>query len=193
MLIKRLDQQYEIREMSKEEFTPLFESHSKIIFDDEGEIFRFRMHLNEVEAAKARELQSRMGNPYYLRLGVFHHDQFVGWLFGFQESAETFYMCNSAILPEHRLKGLYTQLMKTTLDIVVSMGFQKVYSRHCLTNNAILIPKLKAGFVMTTFEASDMFGMLVHLTYYPKDIRRKVLDYRVGRIKRDQEIDNLFK
>lgn len=193
MLHKNLDNNYHIREMTKEEFNPLFEKYSEIIFDREGEIFRFRMHLNEAEAQKAKELQSRMGTPYYLRLGVFHHDDFIGWLFGFQESAETFYMCNSAILPEHRLKGLYTELMKTTLDIVVSMGFQKIYSRHSLTNNAILIPKLKAGFVMTTFEASDMFGMLVHLTYYPKDIRRKVLDYRVGQIKRDQEIDNLFK
>lgn len=193
MIKKSIDKDYQIKEMGQEEFSPLFEKYTKQIFDDEAEVFRFREHLNPSEAEKVKELKARLGNPYILRLGVFFNDSFVGWFYGYQESAETFYMCNSAVLPEHRKKGLYTELLKMVLETVIPMGFQKIYSRHSLTNNAILIPKLKAGFVLTTFEASDMFGLLVHLTYFPKPIRRKVLDYRVGQVKRDQELDNIFK
>jgi L-amino acid N-acyltransferase YncA len=102
-------------------------------------------------------------------------------------------MCNSAVFPEHRKKGLYTALMKATLEVVTEMGFQRIYSRHTATNNAVIIPKLKAGFHMTHFELSDTFGVLVHLTYYPKDLRRKMLDYRAGQIKPDDEIRKLLK
>jgi hypothetical protein len=37
-------------------------------------------------------------------------------------------------------------------------------------------------------EVSDMFGTLIHLHYFPKELRRKMMDYRVGQIKPDEEI-----
>jgi len=71
---------------------------------------------------------------------------------------------------------------------VTQLGFQRIYSRHRATNNAVLIPKLKAGFVLTSLEVSDAFGTMVHLTYFSHPLRRKILDYRVGQIQPDQEI-----
>lgn len=97
-------------------------------------------------------------------------------------------MRNSAILPEHRRKGLYTQLLEETLRRVSADGFQKIYSRHSATNNDVIIPKLKAGFTISSLEVSDVFGVLVHLVYFPKKLRRKIMVYRVGDAKPDDEI-----
>ncbi len=179
---------YEIKQMTTDEFAPLWNEHAPRIFDDNSQIFRFFQHLTEGERAKAQELQSLMGSPFQLRLGLFFKNEFVGWCIGNQESAETFYMRNSAIFPEHRGKGLYRALLQATLATVTEKGFQKIYSRHTATNNAVIIPKLKAGFVITSFEVSDLFGVLIHLTYFPKDIRRKMLVYRVGDMNPDDEI-----
>jgi len=134
-----------------------------------------------------------MGNPYQLRLGLFYKNEFVGWSAAHQESSETYYMRNSAILPAHRRKGLYSALLKQTIATLTEKGFQRIYSRHSATNNNVIIPKLKVGFTISSLEVTDMFGVLVHLVYFPKDLRRKVMVYRVGDIKPDNEIRTCMK
>ena len=74
-----------------------------------------------------------------------------------------------------------------TLQRVKNLGFQELCSRHSVDNNAVIIPKLKAGFVITGVEISDMWGTLVNLSYYTNEKRRKVLSYRSG-AKPDSEI-----
>lgn len=189
----RLAEGYEIREMTHEEFSPLWDKHAEAIFDDNSQIFRVYDWLTDQEKEKAKALRGFMGTPFQLRLGLFFKNEFVGWCAGHQESTETYYMRNSAILPEHRKKGLYTALLNETLKVLETKGFQKIYSRHNSTNNGVIIPKLKAGFTITSLEVSDMFGVLVHLTYFPKELRRKMLIYRVGDIKPDDEIKKCLK
>lgn len=184
---------YTIREMSHEEFVLLWDKYAESIFDDNSQIFRVQDWLSDQEKESIKTLRSFMGTPFQLRLGVFYNNNFVGWSAGHQESAETYYMRNSAVLPEHRKKGLYTALLNETLQILQSKGFQKIYSRHSSTNNDVIIPKLKAGFKITSLEVSDMFGVLVHLTYFSSELRRKMLVYRVGDIKPDNEIKKCLK
>lgn len=126
-------------------------------------------------------------------MGLFYKNQFVGWSWGFQENAETSYMCNSAIFKEHQRKGLYTHLMKAILSQTTDLGFQRIYSRHMSTNNPILIAKLKADFQITKFELSDSFGCMLHLTCFTNPLRRKVLDFRSGHIRPDAELKEIFK
>lgn len=73
-------------------------------------------------------------------------------------------MTNTGILEEHRRRGLYTALLPVVLNQLRQKGFQIVFSRHTLTNNAVIIPKLKAGFVISGFEVDDRFGTLVQLS-----------------------------
>jgi len=189
----QLPEGYEIREMTGEEFGPLWREHAPKIFDDSSQIFRVFDFLSDTEKTKAKELQGYMGSPYQLRLGLFYKNEFVGWSTGHQESSETYYMRNSAVLPAHRRKGLYSTLLRQALATLTEKGFQKIYSRHSATNNDVIIPKLKAGFTISSLEVSDMFGVLVHLVYFPKDLRRKVMVYRVGDIKPDGEIRKCLK
>jgi GNAT superfamily N-acetyltransferase len=184
---------YSFREMEFAEFQPLWLKHAAEIFDAEGQIFRIQEHLNETEKADRARLGKNMGQPSQLRLAVFHGEEFVAWHTGNQENAESFYMRNSAVLPAHRGKGIYSALLDELLCRLTSQGFQRIYSRHNATNNAVIIPKLKAGFVITSLEISDAFGTLVHLNYFTNPLRRKVLDYRCGQIRPDDEIRQALK
>jgi GNAT superfamily N-acetyltransferase len=121
-----------------------------------------------------------MGEPFLLRLGLFWNDEFVGWHFGDQLSATEFYMRNSAVLPEHRGKGLYSAMLRCVVELLVEMGFQEISSRHNTTNNAVIVPKLKQGFVITSLEVSDAFGVLVVLKYFANARRRTMMDVRSG-------------
>lgn len=185
---RKLKDGYEIRSVPDTVFEELWKEPAKTFFEDSTQLFRSRDFLTDEENNQFHLLRLRMQGAYRQNLGVFLEDEFVGWSWGFQESGETFYMCNSAIMPEHRRKGLYTELLKSMLEVVTKEGFQKIYSRHVATNNAVLIPKLKAGFQITNLEMSDVFGVLVHLTYFPNPMRRKMLAYRSGQLRPDSEI-----
>ena len=129
-----------------------------------------------------------MGNPYELCCVLYNQGKLAGWSFGSQVDNEKFYMINSAVMPEHRRRGLYKALMAFVLRDAAGEGFQIIYSRHVATNSAILIPKLKAGFIITAFEMSDMHGLLVHLSYFVNPIRRKAMDFRAGLSIPDEEL-----
>lgn len=187
-----LPEGYYFEELPPEEFGPLWRHHAPKIFDENSQIFRVMEHISDAEKEKIAELGQDLGKPYVLRLGIFQGEEFVGWHFGRQEDASTYYMTNSAILPEHRRKGLYAALLAEVMKILTEKGFQRIYSRHNMTNNAVIIPKLKAGFVITGTELSDTFGALVHLTFLPNPLRKKVLVYRSGDLRPDDEIKKVF-
>jgi L-amino acid N-acyltransferase YncA len=102
-------------------------------------------------------------------------------------------MRNSAVLEKHRNKGLYSELLKANIEILTNKGFQVIYSAHIATNNAILIPKLKAGFVITSLEIEERFGTRIKLSYFTSQLRKKVVDYRVGFIRPDEELKKILK
>jgi ribosomal protein S18 acetylase RimI-like enzyme len=183
---------YEIREIETTDFELLWERHRDRFFDFQNLIFRVEETLTPEDREKSAVLRRKMGEPYRLNLGLYFNGEFVGWAWGIQESTETFYMCNSAVFPEHRGKGLYSALMRGTLERVVALGFQRIYSRHVVTNNAILIAKLKAGFKITHFELSDRFGVVVHLTKYAKEVRHQVLELRAGSLMPDSGLRGFF-
>jgi hypothetical protein len=78
------------------------------------------------------------------------------------------------------------------IELVTKQGFQLITSSHNATNSAIIIPKLKAGFIITGFELSDTFGLLVNLTYYTNATRRKIMDFKAGQTRPDDELRRLF-
>lgn len=118
-----------------------------------------------------------------LRWVAKYNDEIIGWSFGIQKSEEDFYMINSAVLPEYRNNGIYTKLLALTVEKCKEMGFQRIYSRHHMSNNAIIIPKLKYGFTITGFEIDDRFGTMAILSYYTNELRREMMSVRDGSVK----------
>ncbi len=107
---------YEIHTLSNKEFNPLWENYAPTIFDNKSQIFRLYKYLSNDEKDKVSTLKNQMGTPIHLNLVLYFEGQLAGWCAGHQESSETFYMRNSAILPDHRQKGLYTALMSYTIN-----------------------------------------------------------------------------
>jgi hypothetical protein len=184
---------YTMRELTEEEFKPFIDKYRNSVFEDVHS-YDFRDVLSNAELEQIRELGKGTGHPYKLHLGVFEKDNTcVGWSWGYQENALTFYMVNSAILKGHRRKGLYGALLNRCIEILSAKGFQLIYSRHCATNNAVIIPKLKAGFIISKMEIDDRFGVLIHLHYYTNSDRRRIMDYRAGQLRPNPKIKEAFK
>lgn len=183
------DCRYEV--LSAEAFRPLFAEYRPVVFAGTSS-FNPRDHYSEAEVAALDALRSDIAGAYRLHLGIFYRDQFVGWHFGQQLEPDTFYMTNTGILAAHRGRGLYTALLPIALEQLKQKGFQIVFSRHTATNNAVIVPKLKAGFVITGLEVDDRFGTLVQLSYYFNPLRRKLLDMRVGQCRPDDGTRDLL-
>jgi hypothetical protein len=50
-------------------------------------------------------------------------------------------------------------------------------SRHRVSNNAVIIPKLAAGFHISGLQVNDVFGLLVELNLHLNPIRAQVFSY----------------
>jgi ribosomal protein S18 acetylase RimI-like enzyme len=159
---------------------PLFKEWVKDFYYKEMGGVEIDQFLNEEELASKLILEERLSGPFRIRIGVFFEDKLVGWSFGWQESDSIFFMANAGILPEHRRKGLYTQLISKVIEIAKSKGFQVVSSKHVAVNNAVIIPKLKAGFVVTGMELNDRYGTMVVLSHYMNESRKHLLNVRAG-------------
>jgi ribosomal protein S18 acetylase RimI-like enzyme len=184
--------EYTIKEMSKEDFMDHYEIHRMNMFSRDHSC-SVGVAYSESEREKLKNLRIDTKSHFFLYLGIFKAEEFVGWSWGFQQSDESFYMCNSAILPKYRRLGLYSRVIEKSVDILKEEGFQIITSRHTATNNAVLIPKLKAGFIIQKMELDDRFGVLIHLSYFTNKTRRKIMDYRSGQLAPDEEIKKFFK
>ncbi len=183
---------------------PLFDDYSVAVLDDQTflpllEQYRAKVFANTLtfsawEALNASEQkaletwQQHADSLVRLNLALYQGDAFIGWSWGRQLDQETFYMASSALLEPWRRRGIYSALLRWLLTQLSAQGVQIVRSRHLATDNAIIIPKLKAGFVMTGMELSDVAGTLVQLSYFFNERRRQVLDFRAGFRLEDREI-----
>ena len=77
---------------------------------------------------------------------IAHAGQVAGWQLSRAWNDRTAYMVNTALLPAHRGRGVYTRLLPVVLDALRAEGFDLVCSHHHLTNTAVLLPKLRVGF-----------------------------------------------
>lgn len=80
--------------------------------------------------------------------GIFAGPELVGWSYAHQSDERTVYMADTGILPEHQGRGLYTRLLPHLLAVFRAAGYTLVQSHHRATNNRVIVPKLRAGFVV---------------------------------------------
>lgn len=149
--------------------------------------------LEQEAIEKTKEIKNRLSQQYSLRLGLLFNDNLVGWTDGWQDSIEqdTFFMGASLILPSFQRKDLYTALTQKVFEITKEVGFQSVSSLHIMTNNAVLIAKLKLGFSIYGFEINTRYGALVRLVYHHNEMKKNALKFRAGAINEIQVIDAL--
>ncbi len=100
-------------------------------------------------------------------------------------------MVNTGVLTDHQGKGVYTRMLPVLMDRVRREGFQIMFSRHRAASNRVIVPKLEAGFVISGFETSDVFGLLVQFSYYPNPDRRRAMDVWTGELAADARMREL--
>ncbi len=118
-----------------------------------------------IEESRLVGISSCRGKGYELRVGAYDREQLVGWSFGQQDGFDNFYMQSSGVLPAYRRRGIYTRLLSKVLAEAETYGFSRICSLHVCTNNAVLIPKLKAGFIVTGLRLHAQFGVMAELSY----------------------------
>ena len=167
----------EYKFIEKNEFLPLLKEFVPKVFTHSTDINLEELY-SEMENEKSKQLGAIFNNGYRIYLTAWDNDKLAGWSWGYQKDGKEFYMCNSGVLPEYRRQNVYTELMNRIVDKATSDGFKEITSRHHSVNNAILIPKLKAGFVILGFEVNPRFGVMINLVKYNNP---KVLDVHLQR------------
>jgi len=174
----------EVLRFKEPEFTQLVQS---LLLDD-ALIIPESTWLRDWEIEATNQLGQALRQSFALRIGAFRGDKLIGWAHGFQESADSFIMATSAVLPAYRRQGVYTRLARRVLERTREAGFQVVYSKHGVMNNPILIAKLKLGFTIAGMEVSDIHGLLVRMRYLFNERRTEVAEVRVGTRRADSKI-----
>jgi GNAT superfamily N-acetyltransferase len=125
---------------------------------------------------RARPGAFRPSHP--MRFAAFAGNRLVGATVGWQDAADRFYMALSIVAPAHRRHGVYTRLVEAVVTAARKSGFAEVSSRHRPDNAAVLIAKLRLGFVITGYETSATFGDMVRMTLPLTAARRRALARR---------------
>jgi len=175
----------------EKEFMNYFIKNRDIVFSGNS-VFHIDEILNKNEKEKLSKINKKAVNFYKLRLYILKGNTRIGWFLGEQLNRETFYMRNTGIFEEFRGKGIYKSLLSLLIGILKEKGFQKITSSHIVTNNHVIVAKLKAGFLISGFELSDRFGLFVNLTYNFNEIRNKIMRYRAGEIAIDKQLTQLL-
>jgi GNAT superfamily N-acetyltransferase len=152
---------------------------------------KWKDSLDEQSTEKIKILNEYMKGAYKLRVGLFVNGELRGWSFGWQDSADSFYMGASVVDPALRRKGYYSQLVQYILDRTDELGFQSVSSNHILANNAVIIAKLKLGFTIKGIEVDAVHGTLLRLNYHHNELMKKAARFRVGAINELEVLLNL--
>ncbi|CAM3667519.1 N-acetyltransferase domain-containing protein [Deinococcus saxicola] len=116
--------------------------------------------------------------PHYTWL-IGHQNEVVGWHSSRQWDARTAYMVNTALLPAHRGRGLYSRVLPPVLGALQAQGYEVVRSHHHATNNAVLVPKLRAGFRLQGIQVDD-HGVMAVLMLSFDGLYRDYMDVRSG-------------
>ncbi len=88
-------------------------------------------------------------------------------------------------------KGIYSRLLHKLLGYFESLGFGKVFSCHCPTNNHVIIPKLRAGFLINGL-SFDSYSLALKLIYAFDPEYRDCLKVRSGEIHPKENVAQLM-
>jgi len=178
MFSKQLSNNCFIREASTEELNACLDKHfEKVYANRASSMPEFAVDPKSLEKIKLRKDADRR---YRLKLLIFHENEAIGWHYGYSTDSETYYMQNSAVIAEHRNKGLYGNLLSAVLEKTGEDGFQVVTSIHHPNNPAVLIPKLKNGFVISGMYIHERFKSVIELKYFFSADRRKNYNQTIG-------------
>ncbi|UYL10199.1 GNAT family N-acetyltransferase [Bdellovibrio sp. SKB1291214] len=163
--------------ISAEELSRIHELHFNNVFSNRTTAPGF--FIVESEQNKINERRRKYA-PWELLVGIYDGETPIGWHVGYATDPETFYMKNSAVLSEYRNRGIYSKLLEFVLTEIQREGFQVVTSIHHGNNPAVLIPKLKRGFIISGTHFHEKFRFMIELKYFMDSARKKAYGKSMG-------------
>ena len=146
-----------------------------------GEYFTFdtTRSLGDEGRARTERWRTIQRELFTYCLGIFHGEEMVGWHYAQQTVEGGIFMRDTGLLPEHQGKGIYSRLLPILIAEFRRLGFDHILSHHRATNNGVIIPKLRAGFMIFGFEM-DEHGLAVKLIYPFNPLYGESLKVRSG-------------
>lgn len=169
---------YSLRPATEDEFMSLYNERETQYFAG-FERTNFNVGLTDDDLTRIADRERAFAGGERTRWFIISNDVVVGWALVQQVDSITLLMRNTAIDPEHRRRGIYAALLAFVVQHARDNGYQRITSTHSATNNAILIAKLKAGFVISGLHVDEKYGLMVHLTNYLYEQRRTIVERRV--------------
>ena len=143
-----------------------------------------QQHLRDLIGSEAAErhagLRQSLPKVERIRVGAFDGDRLVGYSQGWFEVSGAFYVGSSGVDPDYRRQGLYTRQLNAIEQAVRGRGGITISSQHVATNNAVLIAKLKLGYVIAGTEYVEQMGLLVRLLLHLTPQRAVLFAARTG-------------
>lgn len=167
------------KEESKEEFSNFLHCGFSVLYSEE-------------EKEKFKSFKPSFKDEAQIFLFARLDGKIVGRSFSEQTTKDTLFMCMSYVKEEYRKCGVYTQLLKNTIQLAKDIGYMKITSCHNTSNNKIIIPKLKEGFVMSGMRVNAGYGTLVELTLLLNEREKDMQDFRCGYRKPTNEVKQIL-
>jgi len=150
------------------------------IFGDAARQQHLRGLVGPDAAERHAELRQSLPKAERIRIGAFDGERLVGFSQGWFEVGGNFYIGSSAIDPHYRRQKIYSRLLQAIEHEVRRRGGITISSQHVATNNAVLIAKLKLGYVIAGTEYVDAMGLLVRLVLHLTPQRAALFAARTG-------------
>lgn len=99
---------------------------------------------------------------------------------GHSVDARVYRMWHTNVHPDYRGKGLYSEYVRRMIAYTRELGFRVMTSEHAVSNNAVIIAKLKAGFRIYALEMNAGVGPSLWLRYFHDPIELAAYEYRCG-------------
>jgi GNAT superfamily N-acetyltransferase len=135
--------------------------------------------FSDEERARQAALAALRGPPLEHRLLWVAGGEVIGCYWGVQDDHCRYYMTSTVLRPDYQGRGVYRAFLPRLVAAVRETGFHEIYSRHRADNNAVLVPKLKAGFVIAGFDVAPRHGLLVQLRLYLNEGLGRLFAYRI--------------
>lgn len=147
-----------------------------IIFPENEQIERWFNLPAERHDERKKALSALQRATHQDAVVFYDGEQAIGWSAGRMTGASEFMMDVSGVHPDYQGKGIYTSFLKLYLPYLRDMGYERVVSYHSPVNRAVLIAKLKAGFIIAGTEFRENAGASVKLVYFLHEDRYQAFE-----------------
>jgi len=172
----KLGKGYWCTSVSEELFNPFIMKNFNKVFPPNKRC----IHFSYKDVTKKRQQAKRELSKDYLTshcdyiLFYNKNNEPVGWMTGEADDGQTYYMRNTGILKSHQGNKIYRNFLMKFEEYIKDLGYERISGQHHGNNTQVLVPKLKAGFIITGFENHENHGTLIKLVKHLQKDRQDI-------------------